>query len=1195
LLIGRYSLRLLGKMSCRINRGQRPKISLSTVGRVISDSNRDLFEACRDGDLGRVKKLVNSKNLNCHDTVGRKSTPLHFAAGFGRKDVVEILLLAGANTEVRDEGGLVPLHNACSFGHAAVTKMLIKNGADPNAVDHWGYTPLHEAALKGKVDVCIVLLQNGANPLVQNLDGKTPLDIADSAVKEVLTGEYRKEELLEAARNGNEEVLLSLVTPLSVNIHANDGRKSTPLHLAAGYNRTQIVQLLLQFFADVHVQDKGGLVPLHNACSYGHLEVTELLIKHGANVNATDLWQFTPLHEAAVKGRTEVCICLLAHGANPTVKNSNGKTPIDLASTVELRELLTKEYQGHSLLNACTSGDINKFRTFLSSETASFKHPYTGQNALHVLCEASHANCLPMVEAVLSVGVNIDERNKHLLGALHIAADRDALELVELLLVRGANINLFDGEGQTCLHRCAKKGLVAMCKLLLDRGIDASLVNLHGLTARQLAVGMTVQVLEEHPTVVNRRTRESLEHRLLEASKAGDLEMVKVVLNESDDKQSLINCRDVEGRHSTPLHFAAGYNRLEVVKFLVQAGADIQAKDKGGLVPLHNACSYGHYEVTEFLVQQGADVNATDLWKFTPLHEAAAKGKFDICKLLLANGADKTRTNRDGHTPLDLIKDNENDDVADLLRGDSAILDAAKTGSLEKVKKLVTAENVSCRDGQGRNSTPLHLAAGYNNYDVAEYLINMGADVNAQDKGGLIPLHNAASYGHLEIAHLLIENNGDVNAQDLWGFTPLHEAAQKGRTHLVTLLLNHGADPTIRNQENQIPLELATAEDVRVLLQDAMPSTSRLDTVLIASSDELLPVLSSFTAISLGENCTNTVDNFSTTSSSNSADQSTEKYPVKQQQQQPSRARDFLHQERDKPLAEMSVPLFLKSIGLECLKDLFYKEQITLDVLVEMSHEDLKAIGVSTYGMRHKLIRSIEKLTIGQPIGCSMPGFPSTPVGFNGAVLVPLPADHLEFLAVEDEMQSTIVPHSDPAGAGGVFTKYNISKVQKVFNRRLWERYIRRRDDIAEENNGQHNEKLLFHGSPFVNAIVQKGFDERHAYIGGMFGAGIYFAEHSSKSNQYVYGIGGGTGCLPHKDKSCYVCHRQLLLCRVILGKSFGHTTAMKLAHAPPGHHSIIGKPSGYGLTYPEYVIYRGEQAYPEYLITYQIAPPENE
>lgn len=164
------------------------------------------------------------------------------------------------------------------------------------------------------------------------------MDLADENTRPVLTGEYRKDELLEAARSDAEDRLLSLLTPLNVNCHASDGRRSTPLHLAAGYNRINIVKILLQNDADVHAKDKGGLVPLHNACSYGHFEVTELLIKHGANVNQKDLWAFTPLHEAASKSRIEVCSLLLSEKADPTLLNCHNKTAIDSAPTPELQD-----------------------------------------------------------------------------------------------------------------------------------------------------------------------------------------------------------------------------------------------------------------------------------------------------------------------------------------------------------------------------------------------------------------------------------------------------------------------------------------------------------------------------------------------------------------------------------------------------------------------------------------------------------------------------------------------------------------------------------------------------------------------------------------------------------------------------------------------------------------------------------------
>ncbi|KAF3827760.1 hypothetical protein GH733_000995 [Mirounga leonina] len=963
-----------------------------------------------------------------------------FLLGFGRKDVVEYLLQNGANVQARDDGGLIPLHNACSFGHAEVVSLLLRHGADPNARDNWNYTPLHEAAIKGKIDVCIVLLQHGAEPTIRNTDGRTALDLADPSAKAVLTGEYKKDELLESARSGNEEKMMALLTPLNVNCHASDGRKSTPLHLAAGYNRVKIVQLLLQHGADVHAKDKGDLVPLHNACSYGHYEVTELLVKHGACVNAMDLWQFTPLHEAASKNRVEVCSLLLSYGADPTLLNCHNKSAIDLAPTPQLKERLSYEFKGHSLLQAAREADVTRIKKHLSLEMVNFKHPQTHETALHCAAASPYPKRKQICELLLRKGANINEKTKEFLTPLHVASEKAHNDVVEVVVKHEAKVDfLFEG--------------IPLGNSEADR-------------------------------------------QLLEAAKAGDVETVKKLCTVQS-----VNCRDIEGRQSTPLHFAAGYNRVSVVEYLLQHGADVHAKDKGqfkkfinymqlsklnislcciayvvfhfrGLVPLHNACSYGHYEVAELLVKHGAVVNVADLWKFTPLHEAAAKGKYEICKLLLQHGADPTKKNRDGNTPLDLVKDGDTD-IQDLLRGDAALLDAAKKGCLARVKKLSSPDNVNCRDTQGRHSTPLHLAAGYNNLEVAEYLLQHGADVNAQDKGGLIPLHNAASYGHVDVAALLIKYNACVNATDKWAFTPLHEAAQKGRTQLCALLLAHGADPTLKNQEGQTPLDLVSADDVSALLTAAMPPSALpscykpqvLNGVRSpgATGDALSSGPSSPSSLSAASSLDNLSGSFSelssvVSSSGTEGSSSLEKKEV--------------------PAVDFSITQFVRNLGLEHLMDIFEREQITLDVLVEMGHKELKEIGINAYGHRHKLIKGVERLISGQQ---GLNPYLTLNTSGSGTVLIDLSPDDKEFQSVEEEMQSTVREHRDGGHAGGIFNRYNILKF-----------------------------------------------------------------------------------------------------------------SAMKMAHSPPGHHSVTGRPSVNGLALAEYVIYRGEQAYPEYLITYQIMRPED-
>lgn len=74
---------------------------------------------------------------------------------------------------------------------------------------------------------------------------------------------------------------------------------------------------------------------------------------------------------------------------------------------------------------------------------------------------------------------------------------------------------------------------------------------------------------------------------------------------------------------------------------------------------------------------------------------------------------------------MDLVRDGDQD-VADLLRGNAALLDAAKKGNLLRVQRLVTPDNINCRDAQGRNSTPLHLAGN----SVLQYCIYVTGEWN---------------------------------------------------------------------------------------------------------------------------------------------------------------------------------------------------------------------------------------------------------------------------------------------------------------------------------------------------------------------------------------------------------------------------------------------------------------------------------
>ena len=139
---------------------------------------------------------------------------------------------------------------------------------------------------------------------------------------------------------------------------------------------------------------------------------------------------------------------------------------------------------------------------------------------------------------------------------------------------------------------------------------------------------------------------------------------------------------------------------------------------------------------------------------------------------MLKNKADPNLKNRDGQSPLDIAMQLDDEDLIDILKGDLALLDYVKKGNLQRVKKLLNEANINCRDTSGRHSSGLHLAAGYNHLEIAEFFLQNNANAEIKDKGGLIALHNAASYNHVEMAALLLKYNPKIiNVTDKWGYT----------------------------------------------------------------------------------------------------------------------------------------------------------------------------------------------------------------------------------------------------------------------------------------------------------------------------------------------------------------------------------------------------------------------------------------
>jgi len=274
---------------------------------------------------------------------------------------------------------------------------------------------------------------------------------------------------------------------------------------------------------------------------------------------------------------------------------------------------------------------------------------------------------------------------------------------------------------------------------------------------------------------------------------------------------------DVNGRigseRETPLHRAVD---AAVVRLLIKAGADPNAKSRRGVTPLMATLQRGHCAAAMELMRHGPKLDARDKYGMTMLHSAASGGCTEIGRKLLAIGQNiNKRDLYTGNTALYFALVQGNIPFVELLLQSGAELDiryrnekdmtlvhaAASGGVVDAVRKLIlSGAQVNPEDDRG--NTPLSEALKNGHADVAKLLVTKGAklDLAYRTSFKMTLLHCAAFGGCVDIARDLLTKGAKPDVTANYGNTPLHGAALFGRIDMVKLLLSRGAD--IRSKDD---------------------------------------------------------------------------------------------------------------------------------------------------------------------------------------------------------------------------------------------------------------------------------------------------------------------------------------------------------------------------------------------------------
>ncbi|XP_051702513.1 ankyrin repeat and sterile alpha motif domain-containing protein 1B isoform X16 [Oryctolagus cuniculus] len=262
--------------------------------------DQELLEAARTGNVALVEKLLS----------GRKGGIL--GGGSGPLPLSNLLSIwRGPNVNCTDSSGYTALHHAALNGHKDIVLKLLQYEASANVADNKGYFPIHLAAWKGDVEIVKILIHHGPSHSrvnEQNNENETALHCA--------------------AQYGHSEVVAVLLEELTDPTIRNS-KLETPLDLAALYGRLRVVKMIISAHPNLMSCNTRKHTPLHLAARNGHKAVVQVLLEAGMDVSC-QTEKGSALHEAALFGKVDVVRVLLETGIDANIKDSLGRTVLDI-------------------------------------------------------------------------------------------------------------------------------------------------------------------------------------------------------------------------------------------------------------------------------------------------------------------------------------------------------------------------------------------------------------------------------------------------------------------------------------------------------------------------------------------------------------------------------------------------------------------------------------------------------------------------------------------------------------------------------------------------------------------------------------------------------------------------------------------------------------------------------------------------